>query len=166
MISCLLSSSTCCCMSARIVINCLIGLVLLEVTLILLLLLGCHILIAMHRLFPSMVTTRIVMITSLVELIHLIYSILVLSCVLTEITLVTLMDWVASTSWSSLLTEFGLGNCFRNWRVVRMVSTGWSWEHTIISMLWWIEELCGHHHLLLLGSLLTTWCFSLIDKVE
>ena len=153
-------------MSARIVIHNLIGLVLLEVTNIELLLLGCHILIAVHRLFASMVTTRIVLITCLVKLLHLIDSMLVLSCILAEVTLVTLMDWVAGTSWCSLLTEFGLGNCFRNWWVVRMVSTGWSWEHTIITMLWWIEELCCHHHLLLLGSLLTTWCFPLIDKVK
>jgi|TARA_B110000977_G_C10652040_1_gene328353 hypothetical protein len=81
---------------------------------LLLLLLG-HILIAVHRLLASVVAaTRILVITSLVKLIHLIDGIVVLSCILTELTLVTLMDWIASTSRCSLLTELGLSNCFGN----------------------------------------------------
>jgi len=116
-ISCLLSSTTYSRMSARIGIHSNIGLMLREVTNIklLLLLLG-HILIAVHRLLASVVAaTRILVITSLVKLIHLIDGIVVLSCILTELTLVTLMDWIASTSRCSLLTELGLSNCFGNW---------------------------------------------------
>jgi hypothetical protein len=112
-----------------------------------------------------MTTTRIVMITGLVELLHLIDGIVVLSCILTELTLVTLMDGIAGTSGCSLLTKFGLGNSFGNWGVVWVVSTGRSWVHTSVIVCWLVEELCSHHHLLLLGSL-STWCFPLIHKVE
>lgn len=73
-----------------------------------------NILITVHRLFSCMTTTRIVMITGLVELLHLIDGIVVLSCILTELTLVTLMDGIAGTSGCSLLTKFGLGNSFGN----------------------------------------------------
>ena len=105
------------------------------------------------------------MIASLVELVYLVNSIVILRSIISKVSLVTLVDWITSSSWLSLLTEFGLCNRFRNWRIVWMVSTGWSWEHSIVISVGWVEELCRHHHLLLL-IILSTRCLSLVDQIE
>ena len=70
-----------------------------------------HVLIAMHGLLALMVATRIV-IPSLVELIDLIDGVVILCSILAEIALITLMDWITSSSGCSLLAKLSLGNGF------------------------------------------------------
>ena len=70
-----------------------------------------HVLIAVQGLLALMMATRI-MVRCLVELVHLVDGVVVLSCILTELSLVTLMDWITSSSGCSLLTKLSLGDGF------------------------------------------------------
>lgn len=121
-----------------------------------------HIIIGMHGLFTSMMSTWM-MIACLIELIYLIYCIMVLSCIWSKLSLITLMDWITGTSWCSLLTKFSFCNCLWNRWIVWMMTT-LSRVYGVIRMRR-VEKLGCHHHLLLLSSL-SIWCFPLVYKIE
>lgn len=102
---------------------------------------------------------------SLVELIgsNLTQGILIFSCTGPKVATVALVDWIACTSRSSLLSQFSLCNGLGYRITIRMVSTGArTWEHDIVAAL--VEKLRCHHHLLLLACV-CVWCLTLIDQI-
>ena len=103
---------------------------------------------------------------SLVELIgsNLIESVLILSCTSAKVATVALVDGVASTTRSPLLSQFSLCNCFRYRVVVSMASTiTLAGEHYIVASC--IEKLRCHHHLLLLTRV-RIGRLTLVDQIE
>ena len=121
--------------------------------------------VGVNRLLASVMTASM-MEPSLIELVgsNLTKCILVFSCTSAKVATVALVDWIACTSRSPLLSQFSFGNCFR-YRIVVIVASiiYCTWEHGIITT--GIEKLCGHHHLLLL-RVVCIWCLSLIHQVE
>lgn len=103
---------------------------------------------------------------SLVELVgsNLTKGILVFSRTSSEVATIALMDRVASSTRSPLLSQLSFGNCLRYWVVSLVASTvSSSWEHYVIAAR--IEKLCSHHHLLLL-TCVRVWCFPLVHEIQ
>jgi len=106
--------------------------------------------VAVDRLLSRVMSTS-VMEPSLVELVgsNLTKGILIFSRTSAEVATIALVDWVACSARSPLLSQLGFGNRLRYRVVVLMASTVTSTgEHDIVSSL--IEKLSSHHHLLLL----------------
>lgn len=68
----------------------------------------------------------------------------------------------------SLLSKFSLSNGFWNWWRIWMTSSYCIWKNarTLIINIVRIKKLCGHHHLLLLIILRSSWSFPLINKIK
>lgn len=126
--------------------------------------------IAVNWLFASMVSAAM-MEPCLVELVgsNLTKGILIFSSTSAKVATVALVDWIARSSRGSLLSQLSFCNCL-GYRIIIVVTSTvvtCSWEHAIVSLhsSLGVEELCSHHHLLLLGGI-RIWSFSLIDQVE
>lgn len=106
----------------------------------------------------------------LVELVgsNLTKGILIFSSTSAKVATVALVDWIARSSWGSLLSELSFCNCL-GYRIIIVVTSTvtCSWEHNIVSLCssLGVEELCSHHHLLLLRGV-CIWSLSLVYQVE
>lgn len=99
-----------------------------------------------------------------------IHIVVILISIYGHTVLVLLLNWITGTSIGSLLSQFGLGDSFRNLLCISLTSIiGASRVHAIhhvIVVLGRIEELLSGHHHLLLMVLASIWCFSLVHQVE
>ena len=127
-------------------------------------------LVTQNRLFSLMIRDWHILIYCWIKLpIYLIVNcVLIFNSGSINLISIFILYWVASSSMSSLLSQFSLSYCFWYRWGIWMTSSYSILKNTrswIISIIW-IEKLCSHHHLLLLIILTTSRSFPLIDKIK